>query len=332
MDLISIIIPVFNIEDCLDRCISSVLDQTYSNLEVILVDDGSSDCCPEICDEWARKDGRIKVIHQKNGGLSAARNSGIDEASGTFILFVDGDDYIASNMVETLYEAIKIARAEMALCDFEKGFDTNFKFSDSLLETEIIGPKEALERIYENNQSAFRYVTAWGKLYHRNLFEQIRYPEGKIFEDMYVTHMLIDRCKKIAVINQKLCYYFQRNNSIVNSTFNIKKLDYLQAMEDRIQFFKNHGYIELAKIAYDEYLHALIWEYSRVRDILKDKKAMIYIHKRFCKVYKQGYSSNRYPSDNALYLWGFQLNPAIIIWYWKISGKWKSLFKKRSSL
>lgn len=327
MDLISIIIPIYKIEDCVDRCINSIINQTYSDLEIILVDDGSPDRCPGICDEWAQKDARIKVIHRENGGLSAARNSGIDQASGTFLLLVDGDDYIAPNMVEILYKAIKMSDAEIALCDFEKGSDSNFQFSESVIEWETIGPEVALERIYEDNHSSFRYVTAWGKLYRRSLFAGIRYPKGKIFEDMYVTHRLVDRCKKIVVINQKLCYYYQRNDSIVNTAFNIKKLDYLEAMEERIRFFEKQGYTELAKIAYDEYLHSLIWEYSRVRDILHDKKTRRDISERFRKAYKTGYSSKRYASDTALYLWSFRLNPEIIVWYWKISGKWKALFK-----
>lgn len=334
MDLISIIIPIYKIEDCLERCLNSVLNQTYSNLEIILVDDGSPDRCPEICDEWAKRDKRIQVIHQKNSGLSVARNTGIDRASGTFILLVDGDDYLAYNIVEMLYTAVKITGAEIALCDFEKGSNPYFQFKSGDLELEIeaIEPEVALERIYQDDHSAFRYVTAWGKLYQRSLFENIRYPEGRIFEDMYVTHRLIDRCTQIAVVSQKMCYYFQRNGSIVNTEFNIRKLDYLQAMKERIQFFNNRGYVKLLTIAYEEYLHALIWEYSRVRDILKNKQAMRDVVALFRKSYKFGYCSKRYPSDTALFLWCFYVNPEIIIWYWRISRKFKSIFNKKGRL
>lgn len=331
MDLVSIIIPVYKIEDCLNRCLNSVLTQTYSNLEVILVDDGSPDRCPQICDEWARKDNRIKVIHQENAGVSAVRNSGLDRASGEFILFVDGDDYVAPNLVEILYKAIKISGAEMVLCDFEKGSDAGFQFCEEFAEPEIIDRKKAFERIYEDSHSSFQYVTPWGKLYQRSIFEGVRYPEGKIFEDMYVTHRLINRCSQIAVIKEKLCYYYQRKDSIVNAAFSVGKLDYLDAMVERIGFFEEQGYVDLAQIAYDEYLHSLIWEYSRVRDILHDKQGIKDIFNRFKKIYKWGYSSKRYASDTAFYLWCFQLNPEIIVWYWKISGKWKALFKKRSS-
>ena len=332
MDLISIIIPIYKIEDCLERCLNSVLNQTYSNLEIILVDDGSPDRCPEICDEWAKRDKRIRAIHKHNEGVSAARNTGLDQAEGEYILFVDGDDYIAPKLVERLYEAVKISAAEIALCDFEKGTDPSAIFYEKKDKPEIIDKKTALARIYDNDHSAFQYVVPWGKLYQRSIFEGIRYPAGKIFEDMYITHLLMNRCNKIAVLDGKYCYYYQRKDSIVNRSYDVRKLDYLEAMNDRIVFFKKHDYTRLAEVAYDEYLHSLIWEYSRARDILHDKKIVRDLTERFRKAYKTGYYSKRYRSDSRLYLWSFYINPEIIVWYWRISGKLKILLNKRCYL
>ncbi len=332
MDLISIIIPIYKIEDCLERCLNSVLNQTYSNLEIILVDDGSPDRCPAICDEWAKRDKRIRVIHKHNAGVSAARNTGLDIAVGEYILFVDGDDYVAQNIVERLYEAVKNSGAEIALCDFKKGTDAAAAFCEKEEEPEVIDKKTALARMYDNDHSAFQYVVPWGKLYQRSLFDGIRYPSGKIFEDMYITHLLINRCNKIAVLNGKYCYYYQRKDSIVNRSYDVRKLDYLDALADRIVFFKKHDYTKLAEVAYDEYLHSLIWEYSRARDILHDKMIMRDLAERFRKVYKRGYCSKRHKSDSRLYLWSFYVNPEIIVWYWRLSGKLKILFGKRYCL
>lgn len=324
MDLISIIVPVYKAEKYLDRCLKSITQQTYRNIEVILVDDGSSDRCPEICDAWAKMDSRINVIHQKNSGVSAARNAGLSGAGGRYIMMVDSDDYLYKGMVEALYQALILGDADIAVCEFEKGTSAMFDFRfDADKKCEVIEAETALKRIYVNSDYALQYIAPWGKLYKAELFAGIKYPEKKIFEDIYITHQILYRCQKIAVLPQKLIYYYQHPHSIMNEKFHVGKLDYLEALKMRISFFEEHDLRELASIAYDEYLHSLIWEYSRARDLLADRKAMKDIVSRFRAAYRRGYASKRYPNETARFLGTFCFNPELIIWNWRISSKLK---------
>ena len=324
MELISVIIPIYKAEKYLDRCIKSITNQTYRNLEIILVDDGSPDRCSEICDTWGKKDNRIKVIHQKNSGVSVARNTGIDVSTGKYIIQVDSDDYIASNMIETLYDAVQINRADMSICKFEKGSDDQYKFeTEHKNGMEAIDAETALKRAYKNSEYALQYIAPWGKLYKKELFTGIQYPAGKIFEDIYVTHQVLYRCKSIVVVEDKLTYYYQHGDSIMNKKYHVGKLDYLEACKNRISFFKNNNLLELEHIAYAEYLHSLIWEYSRARDLLADRQVMTNIVQRYREVYVKGYSSIRYPAETKRYLALFNFNPELLVLYWKISAKLK---------
>lgn len=333
MELISVIIPIYKSERYLDRCIASVINQTYDNLEIILVDDGSPDRCPEICDMWKQNDSRIKVIHQRNGGVSMARNTGINKAGGEFILFLDSDDYIYSGTIERMYKEMKNQSADMVICGFEKGEGGDFDFSKSLdSDTEIINNVIALSRIYQSGYYALQYVVPWGKLYKKCLFENIQYPEGKLYEDIYVTHQILYKCDKIAVMRERMFYYYQHQNSIMHQKFNFRKLDYLDALRNRIKFYEQKNLNDLAQMAYDEYIHSLIWEYSRVRDILKNQIVLKDIIRRFKEIYVKGYSSKRYPKENRLFLYIFAINPEVIMLYWKISTRLeKFIARKRMS-
>ena len=242
---------------------------------------------------------------------------------------LDSDDYIYSGMIEKLYIAVKSSGADMSVCDFEKGYSDEFKFNISPENNlELIDNKTALLRIYNSSDKALQYVAPWGKLYKKSLFTDIVYPEGKIFEDIYITHKLLYKCDKIAVLNEKMLYYYQRPDSIMNRNFHIKKLDYLQALKERIDFFKQNKLYNLADIAYDEYLHSLVWEYSRTRDILKNHEAMNDVVSRFREVYIKGYYSKRYPSDTKLFLYAFYKNPEYIIFFWKVKAGLEKLLKK----
>ena len=325
MDLISVIVPIYKAEKYLERCVASVAAQTYEMLEIILVDDGSPDRSPAICDDLAERDGRIQVIHQPNSGVSAARNAGLSKASGRYIMMIDSDDYMAPRMIETMYAALVESESDLSICRFLKGNDGNCLFPEADVSSyEVIDPKTALMRIYADSESALQYVVPWAKLYKRELFENISYPEGKIFEDIYITHQILYRCHSIAVVPYPLIYYFQHADSIMNKPFHVGKLDYLEALNNRVVFFREHGLSDLTEIAYDEYLHSLIWEYSRARDLLENRPAMLDIVARFRAAYKKGYSSKRYPKETARYLSAFNRNPEWIIRYWKL----QSLFKK----
>lgn len=237
-ELISVIVPVYNVEKYIDKCISSIVKQTYENIEVILVDDGSTDSSGRLCDGWLEKDGRIKVFHKVNGGLSDARNFGIDKAKGNYISFIDSDDYINQNLYEKLYNALIKKEADMAICNYdfvdEKGNILNE--NPNVLKNETISQIECYQKLIIDYN--FYYVTAVNKLYKKALFKDLRFPAGKIHEDEFIIHHLIEKCRRVTIIEDVLYYYVQREDSIMNSNFNLKRFDGVLAMLDRYDFFK----------------------------------------------------------------------------------------------
>lgn len=247
-DLISIIIPIYKVEEYLDECISSVVNQTYNNLEIILVDDGSPDNCPMMCDEWARKDSRIKVIHKENGGLSDARNAGLDMATGDFIAFVDSDDWISPDMYEKMLQTILQENADICSC----GIVSSYPEREICMNVKaVVGNSEQiLEMIYDD--TAFP-VAAWNKLYRRSCWERFRFPVGKICEDTFTTYLLVDRASKIVQISDALYYYRIRENSIMTASFTRKRMDEEEAWRCNYEFMKEH-YPHIYKDAYDFYL------------------------------------------------------------------------------
>ena len=242
--LISVIVPVYNVESYLRKCVDSIINQTYKNLEIILVDDGSPDNCGKICDEYAQHDSRVKVIHKENGGLSDARNAGIDMAEGEYLTFVDSDDYIAEDMIEKLYKQLLKDNSDMSLCSFkyvdESGDEILSRVDDSPIKNEIITGEQAVNKLLENNP--WYYVVACSKLYKEELFREIRFPKGKIHEDEFVVHHIFYKCKSVSCISESLYYYLQRINSISNGTVSVKRLDMIEAMYDRALFAIDKGF------------------------------------------------------------------------------------------
>ncbi|MFI3201328.1 MAG: glycosyltransferase [Eubacteriales bacterium] len=241
---ISIIVPIYKVEKYLDKCVDSIVNQTYANLEIILVHDGSPDNCGAMCDEWAKKDERIVVIHKKNGGLSDARNAGLDIVSGKYIMFVDSDDYLDLQMAEKLYAALIQNQADMAACNFvyvdEKG--AFIKNGDAIKQNEVKMGKEALFTLCERRTNIS--VVAWNKLYKEHIFKDIRYPLGKINEDEFVIHHVLGKCKKIAFVAELLYFYVQRTGSIMADAGSVNKTDYIEALVDRCLYYyeiKNYG-------------------------------------------------------------------------------------------
>ena len=230
--LISIIIPIYNVEHYLHRCVDSVIKQTYTNIEIILVDDGSPDNCPHICDEYASKDNRIIVIHKENGGLSDARNAGLESCTGEYVSFVDSDDWIHERYIEKLFQIIKKNNADIAISRFLKTDGTK-----SIPQTKevffTISPKEAIINCTTGSKPEF--VISCSKLYKRNLFEGVRFPPKKYHEDEFTTYILFYKAQRIAYTSQYLYYYFTRTNSITASQH---PYDALEAFEQRYLFFK----------------------------------------------------------------------------------------------
>lgn len=213
--IISIIVPVYNVEKYLCQCVQSILDQTFQNIEIILVNDGSTDMSASICNEFKEKDHRIVVINKENGGLSDARNVGIKVAKGRYIAFVDSDDFVHKEMLNKLYQRITIDGSDMAVCGYIQYYN-NVKRSEQYIygRDEVISPARFFDSILSNEKIG-NY--AWNKLYKKELFAEITFPKGKAFEDINTTYKLVLLSDKISIINEALYYYRQRCNSISNS-------------------------------------------------------------------------------------------------------------------
>lgn len=238
---LSIIVPVYNVEKYLPKCIESILNQTIKNFELLLINDGSTDGSGEICERYAQSDYRIKVIHQNNGGLSNARNKGISRARGKWIGFIDSDDYIHREMYQILYDMVTREKAEIGVCELEKIYETN-KVKKDYKHTYKITKMQKEEVLLKINREPFLWDVACNKLYAKRLFEEIKYPEGMIFEDMDISHRLFYSAEGISYTDKVLYYYVQREGSILNASFNIKRLDRLKALQHRIQFARQIGF------------------------------------------------------------------------------------------
>ena len=273
--LISVIVPVYRVKEYLERCVKSILSQTYENLEVILVDDGSPDQCPAICDACAEKDARVKVIHQENKGLSGARNAGIDAASGEYLAFVDSDDYVSPHFIEELYQLLQDTGCAIGQCRFSyvKG-DGLVEESDSAFC--IYRGESLMEQLYGPEEKATCFVVAWNKLYRAELFKEtgIRYPEGRIHEDEATTYRLFHEAKKLAFLDRALYGYYTENGGSITSVFSAKRLQWLTAHEERIAFFKKNGYEKLLPAAYRKLCDACITFYFRCTEQVKDAEEL----------------------------------------------------------
>ena len=273
--LISVIVPVYRVEEYLERCVKSILSQTYENLEVILVDDGSPDQCPAICDACAEKDARVKVIHQENKGLSGARNEGIDAASGEYLAFVDSDDYVSPHFIEELYQLLQDTGCAIGQCRF------SYVKGDGLVEEGdsafcIYRGESLMEQLYGPEEKATCFVVAWNKLYRAELFKEtgIRYPEGRIHEDEATTYRLFHEAKKLAFLDRALYGYYTENGGSITSVFSAKRLQWLTAHEERIAFFKKNGYEKLLPAAYRKLCDACITFYFRCTEQVKDAEEL----------------------------------------------------------
>ena len=280
---ISVIVPVYNVEDYLDRCVQSIINQTYKNLEIILVDDGSPDNCGRICDEYAIKDNRIKVIHKENGGLSDARNTGINVATGDFFGFVDSDDFIHPEMYETLLLNILKDDVDISVCYFEKVTDDIVVFDKSDYKVLTINNLAALDQLF--TFGSINIVIAWNKLYKRDLFYGIQYPQGRIREDEFTTYKLLYRAKRIGIVERAMYYYFQREGSIMNDRTLSSECHFAEAQEERLEFFVEKKLEDLYLLALKRYcmwLMSMIFIYYTKR---KDYPQMYQLFKQKRKKY-----------------------------------------------
>ena len=276
-DLISVVVPVFNVEKYLDHCILSILNQTYKNLEIILVNDGSTDSCSVMCDQYAIYDSRIKVIHKINEGLSSARNVGLDIVTGKYVTFVDSDDSVTEDYIEVLYNALEKTNSQISIGAFLKVKSEEFVIKrDTILNEsfQIFSPHEAVQKIY-NKSLNLHFTTVCGNLYQIDLFKSLRFPLGKIHEDGYLNYKLLFSANRIVYTPNKIYNYFTRQGSITTSPFSLNRLDELEALEERIVFFKNLSEFQLMNESLYSYFHILVANLRKVRNEFPNEKLII---------------------------------------------------------
>lgn len=287
MNKISIIIPVYKVEKYLDKCLESIVNQTYRNIEIIVVDDGSPDNCPTICDSWASKDDRIIVLHKPNGGLSDARNYGIDKATGDFLMFVDSDDYVSTTICQKLLKLINKYNSDFSMCSTAEFDEDNIpSLLDQTFEEVVYTGNQIFEQLFAYK----KYImTAWAKLYKKELFQTIKYPKDKLHEDEFIIHEILNHTSSFAYTSEPLYYYLQRNNSIMGKK-NIKNY------EDIFEAYKNrYQYIQIYKpeLSYQNNLHYLnnlrgLYfncdnKYKELKSLIKAEHKKVYIHTKTFK-------------------------------------------------
>lgn len=310
LPLISVIVPIYKVEPYIRRCIDSIINQTYKNLEIILVDDGSPDNCGKICDEYALLDNRIIVIHQANAGLSAARNSGIEKCTGEYIGFIDSDDCIHPEMYERLYKDISTFHTKLAFCQ------PNMCRGEIPVQ-DLTQPTQCHEKSHVMHRSLKESIwwSANTKLYHCSLFKNLRYPVGKTIEDYPITMRIYDLCDNIAVNYNKLYNYCIRENSICTSSLNIKKFDQIDTAFDVLKYMEvNHP--EWRELAENIFLTSLI---KLLGDIYRDNSGRFEEQKKrilnLIKEYKSSAMKNQHVLfQHKVMIYLTAINPIFFKW------------------
>ncbi len=320
--LISVIVPVYNVAEYLTRCVESIIAQTYKNLEIILVDDGSTDDSGVMCDNYLNKDSRIKVIHKQNGGLSSARNAGIDIALGEYLTFIDSDDYVDVDYVEFLYKLADLHKAKMTICSHTVYYDNGTVLKNETGENALLDSKTVLERILYDEDID---LSAWAKLYQRSLFASIRFPVGRLFEDAATTYLFVHESGLVAIGLESKLNYMIRSNSISNAKFTEKKLDLITSTNEMANFCKAN-YPELSKAADRRVMYAYLPTLSQlansnVKNKPIQKSLMKYIRKHGLSVLFDRRAKNRDRMGILSAMFGFGFYKLLWNTYRKLTGR-----------
>ena len=273
---VSIIVPVYGVEKYLNACIESIVKQTHQNLEIILIDDGSPDNCPEMCDEWVQKDDRIKVIHKENGGQGTARNAALDIMTGDYVLFVDSDDRILPTMVEKMLDATDKGKIDLVLCGLT--VDNSLRVVDTVWyrESKLFTPDKIM---YEYLTSKKIITAPFCKLISKALISNISFPRFRANEDAYIMHRIIGECNSEFVLEEHLCIQNIRKGSTEQSPFNINKLKILEC-ELSLREYVSENYPQYVSLAFDKPANAafiLINKIIRENSISHNKSSVIYL-------------------------------------------------------
>lgn len=312
MPTISVVVPVYKVEQYLDRCVQSILNQTYQDFELILVDDGSPDNCPALCDEYANKYDYVRVIHQENGGLSAARNTGIEWAlknsDSEWITFIDSDDWVHPQYLELLLKANMRYNSLISLSklDFIDHYENPKRLPDSI-DYQLLRPEDIY---YDDSYDA---TAACARLYRINLFEEVRFPVGKWHEDTFTTYKLYFSINKVAVVNEELYYYFQNPESIVHVSWNPRKMDLFEATENQLVFFKEKKNDEMYRMVLNRYIKNIIWNMKLTKNDPKLKKYYFQLRKKLRLVLARHkkYLGLTYKKDINIYKYAYPLSAKI---------------------
>lgn len=277
--LISVIVPIYNVENYLRRCVDSIINQTYKNLEIILVDDGSPDNCGEICDEYKKVDSRIVVIHKRNGGLSDARNTGLEIMHGEYVIFIDSDDYFEDNAIEVMLDMAEKQNADLVIADIrsinENGEILNEgKGQYTFQNGRIFSPEEAAKIFAQLDWGA------WNKLYKKNVHEKIYFPKGKIHEDEAIMFEIFHQCHKIVYTNYRLYNYLKREGSITGVGYSLKKMDWFEAWVNNLKYVQKY-FPESEKMVMKKLVMVAIYNLDNLLKIqsLEREKAISLIRK-----------------------------------------------------
>lgn len=320
---ISVVVPVFNVEKYIHRCVDSILNQTFSDFELILIDDGSTDKSGEICEEYALSDPRIRVIHQKNAGQAAARNNGVKEAKGEWISFIDSDDSVNSQLLKALYDAAIINNVRLSSCTaFEGECEPLGFYDDKKIQTDVSeADEEGIFRlcVYER----YHYWVVWGKLIHKSILLKHPFTEGRIYEDNAVVCKWLYEAERVAVIASPLYFYFINTAGTTKKAFNEKQLDVLWAFSEQIKFYDELNYKKMTAHISAKYFENSAIIYNRAKheggeEFLKRIKAD---KKRVKKAYHGKYSLT---TEQKLFI--YERTDKLMFFVTRVDRKLKMLF------
>lgn len=278
---LSIIVPVYNAEKYLCKCIDSILEQTFADFELILVDDGSRDASGAICDRYAARDGRVKVIHKENGGISSARNAGLESARGGYVGFVDSDDWIAPEMYRRLYESAFGAHADIAMCDFRRDSDAEAPTGKST--AKLLDGIDCIDKIYERR--SFKFKVVWNKIFKKSLFENRKFPNIRVKEDQYLLTQLYFDANRVASIDEKLYCYAHNESSITNKAFGENDMDVFELIRYREGFFRGN---KLKKL----YRKNLLYHFKMIKSCYFKSLKRFGKQHRFTRMIAEDFSRN----------------------------------------
>lgn len=320
MNLISVIIPVYNVEKYLEECLRSVIAQTYSHLEIILVNDGSTDSSPEICDAYAQKDSRVQVIHKKNGGLSDARNEGIQISNGSFITFIDSDDIVIPDFIEKMLGAALAIKAEVVECNFQKFYDEDLSFSikneGEKSEPRSFSTELALKLLLEDRLRQM----ACAKIFDKKIIEGIFFEKGKIHEDEFWMYQIFGKALKVVKIEEILYLYRQQPESIMGKKYQLKRLDAIEAFNRQIVYMQKY-FPSLVPVAVRRLFYGILFHYHHLTvskiDVDKTSRKMLL---RNLRSYRAPKFIKTWKSKDLFWFQLFLIQPGFCVWVRKTLG------------